>query len=115
MDTEGQIWLTLSLLTSITLGGVYIPPHDSPYYERGLWGSQAAHAAHAAQTNDHLIVLGDLNARVGTPVIPDAEDTPYTYSGVIDTTTNSHGKDVINLCKNGGMTVLNHLTTKDGN
>ena len=45
MNFEGQIWLTLSFLACVKLGGVYIPPHDSPYFERSLWGNLAANAA----------------------------------------------------------------------
>ena len=106
MGTEGQIWLVLSFLTSVTLGGVYIPPIDSPYYERAHWGSIAAHAAEAS---GHLIVLGDLNGRVGTPALPDAAGEMYRYQGTKDEVTNSHGRDVINLCKNNDMTIMNHL------
>ena len=65
-----------SVLATVKLGGVYIPPSDSPYYERTQWGSLAAHAAAPA---DHLIVMGDLNGRVGTPDLPDASGAPYVY------------------------------------
>ena len=34
MDTEGQIWVSLTFLVIFKLGGVYIPPEDSPYFQQ---------------------------------------------------------------------------------
>ena len=108
METDGQIWILLSFLATVRLGGVYIPPHDSPYYERAQWGAVASHIAdpHA----EHVVVMGDLNARVGTPVLSDADGRPYQYEGVKDDTINAHGRDLINLCRNGKMVIMNHLS-----
>ena len=44
MGTEGQIWLTLALLITIRLGGIYIPPQDSPYFDQSHWGALTAHS-----------------------------------------------------------------------
>ena len=63
MDTEGQIWIELNFLTEYKLGGVYIPPDDSPYFQQADIGALAAHTADTA----NVIVLGDLNGRVGVP------------------------------------------------
>ena len=43
MNTEGQIWLTLTFLVTYKLGGVYIPPNDSPYFQQADIGALAAH------------------------------------------------------------------------
>ena len=107
METDGQIWIILSFLVSVKLGGVYIPPVDSPYYERSQWGAVAAQVAGPA---DHVLVMGDLNARVGTPVLPDAQGEPYRYEGVVDTVVNAHGRETVSLCRSNQMVVMNHLS-----
>ena len=107
MEVDGQIWIVLSFLITVKLGGVYIPPHDSPYYERSQWGAVAAQLAGPA---DHVIVMGDLNARVGTPVLSDARGHPYRYEGVVDAVVNGHGREALNICKNSQMVVMNHLS-----
>ena len=43
MDTEGQIWVSLTFLVTFKLGGVYIPPEDSPYFQQADIGALAAH------------------------------------------------------------------------
>lgn len=49
-----------SFLNSLKLGGVYIPPEDSPYFQVVDMGALAAHTRHTG----HVVVLGDFNARV---------------------------------------------------
>ena len=104
----GRFGLFFSFLMSVKLGGVYIPPVDSPYYERSQWG---AVAAQLAMPTDHVLVMGDLNARVGTPVLSDARGDPYRYEGVVDAVVNAHGRDALNLCMNNQMVVMNHLSS----
>ena len=62
-NTEGQIWAILAKKGSsmVKVGGVYIPPEDSPYFNPAEYGALAAH------TRDFksVIVLGDFNSRVG--------------------------------------------------
>lgn len=36
---EGQIWVELSCCPGMRLGGVYIPPVDSPYHDPTLLGT----------------------------------------------------------------------------
>ena len=60
-DDEGQIWLTMSWWPTVKIGGVYIPPHDSPYYGPELHGALAAHTFPPG----NVIVVGDFNGRVG--------------------------------------------------
>lgn len=57
---EDQIWVVLSWLPKVKLGGVYIPPIDSPFYHL------VQHGVLARQTagTEKVVVLGDLNARV---------------------------------------------------
>ncbi|KAK8373056.1 hypothetical protein O3P69_015593, partial [Scylla paramamosain] len=59
-DVEGQIWLQLSWWPNVNLGGVYIPPEDSPYYHASQFGEVAARTRGSEKT----VVMGDFNARV---------------------------------------------------
>ena len=60
------------------------------------------------------LVLGDLNARVGTPQLRDANDQPYNYEGIRDHRVNAHGREVLNMCAQNGLAVVNHLRYGQG-
>ena len=55
--------------------------------------------------------MGDLNSRVGTPQLRDAEDRPWEYRGVVDHTVNAHGRHLLNMCAESGMVIVNHLVS----
>ena len=77
MKTEGQIWVTLTFLMTYKLGGVYIPPEDSPYFQPADFGTMASHTLES----ENVVVLGDLNARVAVPSLPHTDtiqSTPET-------------------------------------
>ena len=58
MDTEGQIWVVLNFLVSYKIGGVYVPPDDSPYFQQVCLGALDARI----RDSENTIVLVDLNA-----------------------------------------------------
>ena len=33
VSIEGQVWIKLSVLPKVQIGGCYIPPPDSPYFD----------------------------------------------------------------------------------
>ena len=109
MDTEGQIWVTLNFLVTYKLGGVYIPPDDSPYFQQSDIGALASHTLESG----NVIVLGDLNARVAVPSLTDPDDIPYVYTGVVDQTLNTRGRAIINVCSNNNLVICNHLLYKN--
>ncbi|KAK4295004.1 hypothetical protein Pmani_032401 [Petrolisthes manimaculis] len=104
-EEEGQIWVVLSCLPTLKLGGIYIPPNDSPYYSPAQYGALAKHTT----DRDKVIVLGDFNARVATPLLADRDGNYYQYQGVQDNVVNEHGRTLLNICNNNGLTVANHL------
>lgn len=104
-ETEGQMWVVFSWWPNMKLGGVYIPPEDSPYYQPVHFGTLARHAA----DSDKVVVMGDFNSRVGTPRIKDKNDNMYSYGDVSDIVVNEHGKSLINVCNNNALVVANHL------
>ena len=105
MESEGQIWVTLNFLITYKLGGVYIPPDDSPYFEQVDLGILASNTVESG----NLVVLGDLNGRVAVPNINDSNNAPYVYSGVVDLTVNARGKSLVNMCANNKLVIANHL------
>lgn len=92
---EDMIWVKLSLCSGVSLGGVYIPPEDSPHYDPSLFG-----AINARCVKDSVIVLGDFNARVGVPIITDGDGNDYVYNDVKDAAVNSHGGVLLSICEN---------------
>ena len=105
MNTEGQIWMTLNFIISYKLGGVYIPPDDSPYYQASDMGSLASHT----QESRNVITIGGFNARVELPNLTSADNIPYVYNGIVDNTLNARGKALLNTCSNNNMVIANHL------
>ena len=107
-DDEGMIWLELSMCVGIKLGGVYIPPADSLYFDMSLFGLLQARCA----DSEKCIILGDFNARVGVPSI-EVGGVNMQYSNVKDMTVNSHGRVIQNICNENEMVIVNHLKTND--
>ena len=105
MNTEGQIWVTLTFLVAYKLGGVYIPPDDSPYFQQCDIGELAAHTTQSG----NIVVLGDLNGRISVPNLFDTNNISYIYRGVIDQTLNARGRCLLNICSNNSLVVVNHL------
>ena len=105
MKTEGQIWLEMSCWPGVLLGGVYIPPEDSPYHQPAHLGALAGRIAEC----ERVVIVGDLNARVGKPIIRNENDELYNYYGVKDFTVNNMGRSVIQMCNDNDMVVANHL------
>ena len=93
MDTEGQIWVIMNFLVCYKLGGVYIPPVDSPYFEQADIGALAAHTLDSG----NVVALGDFIARVTTPTLTDLDGMPYVYQGVTDHTLNGRGRAILNM------------------
>ena len=62
ISVEGQIWIKLSFLPKLEIGGCYIPPPDSPYFDIA---SFAKIREHCMNNDCTYIILGDLNGRCG--------------------------------------------------
>ena len=109
VDNESMIFLELALCAGVQLGGVYVPPADSPYYDPLLFGVLNA----VCSMNGRVIILGDFNARVGTPQVTMAHEMVLEYVNVKDETVNPHGRDLLNICNDNNVLVANHLSCGD--
>ena len=105
MNEEGMIWMKLSVCSGITIGGVYKPPKDSLYYNPSLFG-----AINAQCVEDSVVMLGDFNARVGSPRFIDDCECVVEYSNVKDLVENTHGLVLLSICENNEFLVANHLS-----
>lgn len=104
-----QIWISLSCCKNVVLGGCYIPPIDSDYRDVSILGSLQSKLM--AEESGSSILLGDLNARMWNEQLlastwPDNEAAYYELE---DHTVNEQGKVMIQMCKDTGCAVLNHL------
>lgn len=84
---------------------MYIPPDDSPYFRPVHYGA----LAQRTRETGNVIVMGDLNARVGVPRLEDENGTYYDYREVKDDGGNGHGRTLTNICHNNAMVIANHL------
>ncbi|MPC54496.1 hypothetical protein E2C01_048415 [Portunus trituberculatus] len=62
------------------IGGVYIPPSDSPYFNSVQHGALASHTV----SHGDVIVMSDFNGRVGQPHLVDEAGCVYLYDSVKD-------------------------------
>ena len=104
-EVEDQIWIELSCLPSVKLGGIYIPPDDSPYYHPCMYGEVAARCV----DQERVFMMGDFNARVGVPYITNDNGYKYEYEDVRDYVINGHGRTLLNICNNNELVIANHL------
>ena len=64
INDEGVIWLELSNIPGVKFCGMYNEPTDSPYFGHSTFASILAHL----DEGKDVIIVGDLNARIGNHV-----------------------------------------------
>ena len=113
---NNYIWLKVC---SIIVGGFYIPPANSKYYENDLFGEISNGILEYGQTNLPILLVGDFNARTAT--LNDFVDlngdqytqTEHLNSEIIssrqscDSEVNSHGHALLEICKTHNLRILN--------
>ena len=96
-------------LPDIEIGGCYIPPPDSPYFDES---SFVKLQEHCMDSKTQSIVIGDLNARCGKAVcLLEKSDCNYSQQALLDPLIRpqSNGNSILQLCKDTGMLILNNL------
>ena len=117
-STVDQVWIRLTCLPHVTLGFVYIPPSDSPYFSPAQF-SAIQERIKTADVNAEFFIIGDINARFGESVrnLPgqmDNHDAPRcTYPHIPDTVTapNNNANTLATICIDTKMLVVNNLKT----
>lgn len=127
--SKNFLWCKISkemLSTNIDLFvcGVYIPPEKSSYFDNEIFDELENDLA-SFSSKGNTMVLGDFNARTskledfiskdGNNFIIDASENclhPKNRQNC-DNNINNHGKQLINICKNTDMRIINGRTKRD--
>ena len=91
--------------------GCYVTPSDSPYYDSAVFG----HLQGIVKNDEgkKYIFVGDLNSRVGIPPSRKIGGDEMSYVGCEDTAINNNGKEILQLCEDCDLAVINDLKYKD--
>ncbi len=104
-----QVWFKLICMPGFKFGACYVTPHDSPYYSPQSF-SDIQEQIHS---EDKTVILGDMNSRM--PNLNDELNelsSGVSYSPNVDSRSNMHGRQLLNLCKNHGLKPINHMQYK---
>ena len=101
-----QVWFKLRSIPSVQFCGAYVAPSDSPYSNDS---SLAQIQSKTSDNNLHYVVVGDFNARCGDSVNKLVCQHPELTYRVVDGGTNSNGSDIVQVCKDNSLLVLNNL------
>ena len=108
---ENVISFELAIIPNIIFVGCYIAPADSPYYDAAVFGYLQSLARR--DESKKLIIMGDLNSRVGIPTDLHIKNDKCVYEGVQDTTVNKNGNCLLQLCEDSKLVVINNLKYGD--
>ena len=123
-QTNNYIWveicksLFLDLKENLRICALYIPPENSEYNRKDIFDELGQDIIDLTNSDSPYLLIGDLNSRTGTIDENNEHDddplTHFTTSKKIrtkrencDTTTNSQGKKLINMCKSFDLQILN--------
>ena len=113
---KDQVWFRLRNAEGFIFGAVYIVPRDSPFFSNE---SFAIIHEHSCGTEDKVIILGDLNARMGNLDIFNDGQIDVSYQDNADPVSNANGRDVATLCQANSLKPVNHMKYRskqfDGN
>ena len=94
--------------TRLLIVAPYVTPYNSKYRTTGVFSILSVILSRLK--NYEICMIGDLNARCGTPVL---RDTVYEKNP--DSTVNDYGKKLINLCNENDLVIINGLKKHHGN
>ena len=103
VDKNYNDTIILYMNFNIIICGIYIPPVTSKYFEDhfdilDIYSS----------TEKHVLICGDLNARVGNL----KQLNGFEYKNNPDNEINQHGKALVDMCESNDMIPLNMLTNR---
>ena len=101
---KDQVWFSLQIVPGLTFGALYICPSDSPFYStQPLEKIQEKWS----EGND-LLIIGDLNARLGDLSSFVDNGWGIKYHNNIDNGVNENGRKIQSLCSNLNLRPVNH-------
>ena len=108
IDDEGAVWFELSCIPGVIFCGLYNEPSDSPYFRPETFASIPAHL----ETGKLTVIIGDMNARLGSRVNLIDEACGFTHD-IVDNTVNTNGRSLVQTCIASRLTPVNNLKTAD--
>ena len=105
-----QVWFKLKSIPTVQFCGAYVAPSDSPYSNAS---SLAQIQAKTTGEDLHYVLVGDFNARCGDKVNELTSQGPGLTYHIVDSTINSNGTDIIQVCKDNSLMVLNNLQSSN--
>jgi len=99
--------LEFGCIPGIRFIGMYNEPTDSLYFRPATLATISAHVS----SGKHCVVVGDLNARLGSNVHDTVKDDPELHYNVIDDSINTNGRTLSSICQNNKLVPINNLCT----
>ena len=107
VEHEGVVAFELSCVPGVRLVGIYNEPTDSLYFRPTTLACISSHVSSGKQ----CIIVGDLNARLGTHIQNIVKDNPELRYSVVDDSTNENGRTLIRICQSNQLLPVNNLHT----
>ncbi len=114
-SSQHQVWINFSIYPKLVIGGCYIPPSDSPYFDIDSYSKIQERVMSNKQYE--YVVIGDFNARCGQSVNTILDNltlsNKWSYRNLPDPVgrPNTNGQHVIKLCSNLRLVPINNLCT----
>ena len=100
-----QICLEISIVPNTIIGGVYIPPPDSKYFDLGYWTDLQACLLEG--NHEKHIFLGDVNAHIN--LATELKDDQFDYTESKDKTDrNTNSTQLLNICSETESKIINN-------
>ena len=113
---KDQVRFKLRNAEGFISGAVYIVRRDSPFFSNDGFSLIREHSCGA---EDKVIILGDLNSRMGNLDTFSDGGIDVSYQDNADPLSNSNGRDIATLCQANNMKPVNHMMYRskqfDGN
>ena len=109
-----QVWLKLKCQPGILFGFIYIPPHDSFYFNEASF-SYIQEKNKEESTVSRCIIIGDVNARMGNkvrelPVHLDLRDLSYPTIPDPIANANINGNLIYSICCENKLLIVNNAS-----
>ena len=130
LSKPDQVWLQLRCFPGIIFGFIYIPPHDSQYFNETSF-SAIQEKLKADKSIRECVIVGDVNARMGKklrelpdnlnvdnlsyPSIPDPIQVPNGNANIVFSMCCEENLALVNNAKIGNKHFNSKLTYKQGN
>ena len=67
-EMNDRVWIKLSMLSTVLLGFIYVPPADSHYFNPNSFSYIQEKIVSGEEENCSVVLMGDMNTRFGSSV-----------------------------------------------